>query len=240
MKTRWTPPTRWTRIAIALTLGIAVATAGYLYAIYPTLEDALPVRYVRGRPLVFQTKSPAMVFLPVMVQTGLIVIFGSLGSLLLWRARPTASDSRTVEDGARMRLAAEGVALLGLLWIAVQAVGAVRLTILWQTPDARGFGLIYNVVVVGAIVLSAILVMRTMRLVRDEQPTPPRVDPSMWRMTHLYFNPADPALFVPTRRGSGWTLNFGRPLAIALMAGMLVIGIGGPYYLARMILRLGD
>jgi hypothetical protein len=45
---------------------------------------------------------------------------------------------------------------------------------------------------------------------------------------------------VPTRRGIGWTLNFGRPMAIALMGVLLVIGIGGPYYVARLILRLGD
>ena len=51
-------------------------------------------------------------------------------------------------------------------------------------------------------------------------------DPAAWRFMHLDYNPADPALFVATRQGSGWTLNFGRPLAIALIATLLTVGVG--------------
>jgi hypothetical protein len=61
----------------------------------------------------------------------------------------------------------------------------------------------------------------------------------MWRLTHLYFNPQNPALFVPSRRGAGWTLNFGRPLAIVLIAAVLTAGIGGPFLLARTVLWEG-
>jgi uncharacterized membrane protein len=239
LRARWTLPTRWTLFAITLSIAIALATVTYLAVIYPTLPAALPVRYVRGAAAVFQWKSPIMVFLPAIVQGGLLVIFGSLGSLLLLRALPSASDSRSVEDGARMRLAAEGVALLGLVWISVQAIGAARLIILWQTPDGSGFGVVYNVVMGLGILLSIALVRRTMRLVRHESSPPAVVDPTMWRMTILYFNPADPALFVPTRRGIGWTLNFGRPVAIVFMGAILIVGIGAPYYVARFVLRFG-
>jgi uncharacterized membrane protein len=239
MRTRWTLPTRWTLFAVTLAIAITLATGTYLAVVYPTLPAALPVRYLHGTAAVFQSKSPTMVFLPAIVQGGLLVIFGSLGSLLLWRARPSASDSRSAEDGARMRLAAEGIALLGLVWIGVQAIGAARLIILWRTPDGSGFGVVYNVVMGIGIVLSIVLVRRTMRLVRHEPPTPAAVDPAMWRMTNLYFNRADSALFVPTRSGLGWTLNFGRPVAIVFMGAILVIGILGPYYVARFVLRFG-
>jgi uncharacterized membrane protein len=78
---------------------------------------------------------------------------------------------------------------------------------------------------------------RTMHLVGRHRIIRAVDDPSMWRLRQLYFNPADPSLFVPTRTGAGWTLNFGRPLAILLLAVTLLIGIGGPFVLARYVLR---
>ena len=59
----------------------------------------------------------------------------------------------------------------------------------------------------------------------------------LWRFTALYFNPSDPALFVPARYGYGLTLNFGRPAAIAIMVAILLAGLGGPFLLARALLR---
>ena len=49
------------------------------------------------------------------------------------------------------------------------------------------------------------------------QPAPKPYAPEHWRFGQLYKNSDDPALFVPTRDGSRWTLNFGRPVAAALM-----------------------
>jgi uncharacterized membrane protein len=53
----------------------------------------------------------------------------------------------------------------------------------------------------------------------------------------LYKNREDPALFVPTRNGSRWTLNFGRPLAAALMGTILVLGIVLPVVIVGLLLR---
>ena len=44
-------------------------------------------------------------------------------------------------------------------------------------------------------------------------------------------------LRVPTRDGARWTLNFGRPVAAALIAVVLVIGIVGPAIILRLLLR---
>jgi uncharacterized membrane protein len=49
-----------------------------------------------------------------------------------------------------------------------------------------------------------------------------------WRFTHLYRNADDPALFVPARDGTRWTLNFGRPVAAALLGVVLTIGVMAP------------
>src|SRR5437773_1683335 len=48
----------------------------------------------------------------------------------------------------------------------------------------------------------------------------PALSPSAdthWRFKPLYFNPDDPALFVPVRTGVGWTVNFGRPQAVLFL-----------------------
>jgi uncharacterized membrane protein len=44
-----------------------------------------------------------------------------------------------------------------------------------------------------------------------------------WKLGIIYFNPEDPALIVEKRFGVGWTLNFGRPAALIIIAGIVVI-----------------
>lgn len=216
-------------------VGITLATASYLGLLYPTLPDGLPVRYMRGQPVFFQAKTLVVVMLPALVQAALLTTFAALCLLLLWRTRPTSNSAEDAGDRHRMSLAVEGVALLGSVWITVQAIGAARLVTVWQ--GGRGnFGSVYNLTLLVSLVASAVIVWRTMRAVRQQETVVAETNPELWRFTSLYFNPADPALFVPTRRGVGWTLNFGRPLAIVLIAAILSIGVGGPYFLARSVL----
>jgi uncharacterized membrane protein len=236
---RWIQPTQRTLISVCWAAGITLATASYLGVIYPTLPDALPVRYTRGEPLFFQLKTPMVVMLPALVQAALLLTFGALGLLLSWRARPESSDAAAVADGNRMRMAAEGVARLGAVWITVQSIGAARLIGLWQGERGGSFGVIYNVAVLVCLALSAVIVWQTMKAVKQGSAAVVDTDPARWRFRELYFNPADPALFVATRRGVGWTLNFGRPLAIALIISVLAVGIGGPFLMARAVLWNG-
>ena len=46
---------------------------------------------------------------------------------------------------------------------------------------------------------------------------------SCWKLGLFYYNPGDSALFVEKRIGIGYTLNFARPVAWALMAMTLLI-----------------
>jgi uncharacterized membrane protein len=236
MTPRWNRPTRGTLWAATTAISLTAGTAAYLASIYPSLPLGLPVQYVRGRPFIFEVKSPTVVMLPVLVQLGLVAIFGAIILLLLWRAPGVGHASAQVEaDNARMRLAAEGIALLAAIWIAVQAIGAVRLIVLWRGAWG-GFGRVYTLAMLAAIGVSVIVMVRTMRLVGRHRHVGPD-NPEVWRLRHLYFNPRDPSLFVQTRTGNGWTLNFGRPVAIVLLAATLLAGVGGPFVLARYILH---
>lgn len=234
MNQRWVPPSRYTLMAAFWAAGITLATATYLGLIYSTLPAQLPVRYMSGEPIFFQVKTPVVVMLPALVQAALLSVFAALCLLLLWRARP-GHDPRDPADDGRMQVAVEGVALLASVWITVQAIGAARLVALWQ-GGRGGFGRVYNITLVVSLLISAVIVWRTTLALRHGAVSGGDTDPALWRFTHLYFNPTDPALFVPTRRGVGWTLNFGRPLAIALIAAILVVGVGGPFLLARSVL----
>jgi len=69
------------------------------------------------------------------------------------------------------------------------------------------------------------------------RPDPRPFVPGHWRLGQLYRNPDDPALFVPTRNGLHWTLNFGRPIAAALMATILFLGIVLPVVILGLLLR---
>lgn len=237
MTPRWTPPTILTLWAAGFAGIVTIATAFYLTSIYESLPIGLAVQQVVGELFIYQVKSPSVVMLPFTVQASLLTIFGALVLLLLWSPTLRAVDEDRAEaDRKRMSVAAEGIALLATIWITMQAFGAVRLIMLWR--GALGsFGDVYSMALLAAVLSSILVMTRTIRQVGRQRRVERPLDPSVWRLRELYFNPADPALFVPTRTGAGWTLNFGRPIAIGIMAVTLIVGIGGPFVFARYILH---
>jgi uncharacterized membrane protein len=223
-------PTRAAFIASFATIGLTMA---YLIRMYPDLPFAIPVQIIRDRPVIHSFKSPLLVMLPVLVQVALAAFIVPLVGLLLWRAQPNAADE--AGDVRRMGMVAEGVALIGFVWIAVQAVAAVRLVAVWARGSG-GFGEIYTVVLVTAVAVSVVIGARTMAVLGARRQIDVE-EPDVWRLRHLYFNPRNPALFVPARAGIGYTLNFGRPVAVLVMAATLGFGVVGPYYVAFNVLK---
>ena len=244
-------PSRLTRTtvgAITLTAMAIAGTAGYLVVRYRTLTPMLPVHFVRGGlPDRWVVKSWSVVFLPVFIQLGLAAIFGSIVAVLLWKASggghaaPGADDglehpeARRLADGLRMRDTAEAIALLALVWVSFQGLAAVRIVRLWDWGGG-GLGSIYAAGLITAIVLSVVITARAMAAVR-RAPIHVAGDGPHWRLKVLYCNPADPALFVPTRTGDGYTLNFGRRAAIALLVAIFLIGVLLPIVIIRMLTR---
>jgi uncharacterized membrane protein len=134
-----------------------------------------------------------------------------------------------------MLQSAEAISLLGFVWISFQLVTAQALIEVWRRYRP-GMGRFYNVALITCVVLSIVIGARAaLKIGRPVADT--AGNQALWRFKALYFNPADPALFVPARYGYGLTLNFGRPLAIALMLAILLGGLGGPFLLARFLLR---
>jgi uncharacterized membrane protein len=94
----------------------------------------------------------------------------------------------------------------------------------------------YAAGLVTAIALSIVITARGMAAVR-RAPVHIAGDGPHWRLKVLYCNPADPALFVPTRSGDGYTLNFGRRAAILLLAAIFLAGVLLPVVIIRLLTR---
>ena len=207
-------------------------TAAFLVARYSALPDLLVVHFMRnGFPDGFQYKTWPRVLMPVLVQLALTLTLGIIAALLL--SRPHGEHDETAADVRAAATAAEAVALLASIWILVQAYAAIALVRMWERQISRldGFGLAE---IVGILLTIAVAVRAQVRLGR---PQPRPFVAEHWRFGQLYHNPADPALFVPTRNGARWTLNFGRPVAAALMGFILVVGIVAPALILGLSLR---
>jgi uncharacterized membrane protein len=225
-------PSRPTRIALGLTALIVTASATYLILQYPSLPWLLPVHFkANGAPNGWQYRTPGRVMMPVVVQLALATVFGAIGLLLLSRSRATR-DTGTPDERAAS-VAAEAVTLIALIWVAFQAYVAWALVRMW-TAERAGLGA-YSIVEVSCLVLTVVIARRAQSRLGHPPPRPYVAE--HWHYGELYRNAADPALFVPTRDGSRWTLNFGRPVAAVLLGVFLVAGIVGPTILVGLALR---
>ena len=225
-------PTRLTRAAALALLLVIVATALFLLLEYPSLPDLLPVHFARrGVPDGWQYRTVPRVLIPVGVQAMLAATFGAVAMLLL--SRPHGELDRLAPDVRAAAAAAEAVVLLALVWVVFQGYAAFSLARLWVS---HGTSLpFYNLVEVAGGVASVVVALRAQRQLGRPDPRP--FVAAHWRLGQLYKNADDPALFVPTRDGRRWTLNFGRPVAGALLGMVLVVGVLGPTALLALALR---
>lgn len=229
-------PTRATVLATAMIALIILGSAAYLGAEYASLPGVLPVHFRSdGFPDGWQFKTLTRVLVPVFVQIALTLTLGAIGGLLLFRqSGDLGSGGDEAPDVKAAAVAVEAVVLITLIWVAFQGYAAWALIQMWTTERAGLGGWYYVLELAGGIVTIGAAVRAHWRLGR---PLPRPFVAEHWRLGQLYKNPADPALFVPTRDGRRWTLNFGRPVAAALLGLILLLGIIGPTVILGLVLR---
>jgi uncharacterized membrane protein len=212
---------------------VILGTAGCLFWRYPTLPTLLPVHFGwDGRPNGWQYRTILRVLLPVFVQLAIFATGSVIGALLL--SRRDASAAASMPDARAAVTATEAVVLISTIWVAFQGYAAYALVRLWMDGHAT-LGPGYTGLEVAAIVATVVVGVRAQRHLTQPQPLP--YVASHWRLGQLYCNAEHPALFVPTRDGRRWTLNFGRPAAVLLLAGILSIGIVAPTVMLSLALR---
>ena len=226
------PPTSMTRAALLTTGLVVVATAAFLLLEYSSLPDMLPVHFNKYRaPNGWQYRTVSRVLIPVGVQVLLALIFGSVAFLLL--SRPHGEQDETAPDVRAAAAAAEAVVLIALIWVVFQGYAAFSLARLWTSH--RATLPFYNLGEIAGAAGSIVVAVRANRRLGRPEPRP--FVASHWRLGQLYKNPEDPALFVPTRDGRRWTLNFGGPVAGALLGLVLAVGVLAPTVLIALALR---
>jgi len=222
-----------TRAAARVAAGVILGTAAFLAARYPSLPELLPVHFKpNGIPNGWQYKTIPRVMMPVFVQLALASTLGGIGALLLSRR-----DRRVDPDAADVKAAttaAEAVVLMALIWVAFQGYAAASLVSMWRSGRS-GLGPGYVLLEVIGLVLTGAVGVRAQA--RFGRPGIVRYVPEHWRLGQLYCNAGDPALFVPTRDGRRWTLNFGRPAAVALLGAILAAGVAMPLIILILALR---
>jgi uncharacterized membrane protein len=219
--------------AVRATTLIVLGTVAFLVFRYQALPDLLPVHFRRsGSPDGWQYRTLGRVLLPALIQVALSLSFGAIAALLVSRSHD--EHSADAPDVKAASAAAETVLLIGLIWVAFQAYTAFALVRMWTTAS-RGLGTFYTVLELVGLVLTGVIVVRGRVAVGRPEQRPFVAE--HWRFGQLYKNPDDPALFVPTRQGSHWTLNFGRPVAVVLLGVVLAIGVLGPSLILVLALR---
>jgi uncharacterized membrane protein len=225
-------PTRLTQIAIVVSLTLIAFSATFLLIRYASLPSLLVVRFrANGFPIGWQYKTYPRVLMPVFVQLALAMTLGAIGSLLL--SRPHGTHDEEAPDVKAAAAAAEAVALLTLIWVGFQAYAALALAAMWQRERA-GLSWYAYVAAVGVVLTIIVSIRAHLRL---GHPVPRPFVSEHWRYGQLYKNADDPALFVPTRNGRRWTLNFGRPVAAALLGVILLVGVVAPATILALLLR---
>ncbi|MCC7044249.1 MAG: hypothetical protein IT183_10315 [Acidobacteria bacterium] len=223
----------------ALTLAgpflIVAFAALFIYAHWADIPDQIPSMQ-RGSAGRLTTKSVTTVFGPFAFVAALLVAFTMQTMFLLRRTRQIAAAGPSFEAEARFKrrtvqqsLAATYLMASGPSWFAAQRVLGSDDE---QVPGV-GFGDIWLAAI---LVLTVVVTVWVIRVGQGGQrqvpPTAARsgdaTPDNAWKGGLLYFNPADPAVFVEKRMGVGWSLNFGNIwsrvfLAFAVGAPMLVL-----------------
>jgi uncharacterized membrane protein len=225
--------TPMTRAAVRVMVVATLASAVFLALRYADLPWLLPVHFrSNGAPNGWQYKTLARVLMPVFVQLALGITLGTIGALLL--TRPSGTIDPDSADARAAAVAAEAVTLIAAIWVTFQGYAAFALVNMW-TRERAGLGRPYLFFELLGIVLTGIVAARAHA--RLGRPEPKPYVPEQWIFGQLYRNPADPALFVPTRDGSRWTLNFGRPVAATLLGLIIAIGVLAPTVILAVALR---
>src|SRR4051794_7387941 len=91
-------PTVLTLLAVATTVAVISGTAGFILGRAPLLGQFIPVRFdSTGAPDRWVAFSYSVVLLPVWIQLALAVIFGTIGTLLLYRTNPRTLEGTESE-----------------------------------------------------------------------------------------------------------------------------------------------
>ncbi len=203
---------------------------------YPHLPAVLPIHFgPNGQPDAYARKSVAVALIPFFTQLGLLFVIG-LSMVFTNRMHTPLNPAFPRTSSVQQRVFRSRIVIaLGLMGIATAlsllTAELLELRVLPPQITAWGIGLFPVLGLAGVIVITA----RTgqlgsrVRVEAAEQPTGfvARDDDRFWKGGVFYYNPEDPAFWVPKRFGVGWTLNFAHP-GSWVMIGVVLLAVVSP------------
>lgn len=192
----------------SLPFAMLAACGAWIAAIWDRLPEKMPAHWdIHFRPDRIVSRTWYAVSFPLLVGAFLCALLIVL-AVLIRREAPRGAAKKPI---LRM-LRAAGVLIAAVSCAAVVAMasdGKLFLPIVWFIAAAVLVFLAY-----------------TVALVARFRGRDPLRNPSAWHAV-LYADRDDPALLVPKRIGIGYTINFGHPAAIPLMALLALVPIAG-------------
>ncbi len=210
---------------------VAIIAATFVCALvcYPSLPDQVPVRVsADGTVQEWMAKGPAVIAFPVVLQVFLAGCF----TFALWsinRSKKQVDPAAPAASALAYGLYARAWSLYDLICgsVMVAVVGALFLLASMELIPlivvAAVTMMLAVAAVASALVLSVVYGQAGSRVFERMEATDamPEDDDVHWKAGLFYFNPDDAGLFLPERFGIGWTMNWGRPAAWAVLGGVI-------------------
>lgn len=223
---------------VPIVLTLAVGVLGY-----GSIPDMVPMHVdLQGNVTDWAHKSPGLVAFPVVFLLFIdgIMMFSQWSILRSKKATDPTMPAATAWAYGRFARTQSIMLLicglmLGVVGLAVQLsfVGAINI---WESAVVCGVPI--AVVVIGSTAVSVAYGQNGSRLISrmSESGAMLTDDDRFWKAGIFYCNPADASLFLPERFGIGWTLNWGRPAAWAILVGFVLVVAG---FIAAVLLLVG-
>ncbi|NBD27593.1 DUF5808 domain-containing protein [Paenibacillus glycinis] len=205
----------------ALIVAGSAAAAALLWADIPSM---LTTHYnIRFEPDGFGAKSWSTVYLLNIVQACLLVTMLGTNAVIAQASANAASQADKGSGAAKQRAFryVNSVFLYGLSLLLTLFFSYIQATMLYGWPAKA---LPAATIAVAALIVGGIvgLVVTVRRLGLQGQNA--GADEEHWLAGGgVYYNPGDPAVFVPKKHGIGWTINFGRPTGWVVIATLILI-----------------
>lgn len=206
---------------------ILAAAAAILYANWDHIPERFPTHWnASGAPDRWTLKSPGSVFGPVLMGLAILTLTLVQTLLVLRRTRQIAAagGAAAAEQLFKRRNALYGVFAMYMMALMFSYFSTRNL---FTEDQALGSGIwvLLGIVVTGAVLMTLWMVrvgQGGQRGFRATRPVGDATPDHAWKAGLVYFNPADPAVFVERRMGFGWTLNLGNKWSWVFVAALFV------------------
>ncbi|MDO5042260.1 MAG: DUF5808 domain-containing protein [Slackia sp.] len=215
-----------------LYIPVILATAGIGFVLYPSMPDMLPMHAdFAGNVTNYTSKSiGSAIGFPVLFEVFMAACL-TFSHWTILRSKRAVDPSAPAASALAYGLFARAQSVF-LLVVGIVCGGGIGMLFLLSSAgfitlgQAGAIVLLLTVPVVGgSIALSVVYGQAGSRVFLRLQGEDELLadDDEHWKLGIIYFNRDDASLFLPERFGIGWTINFARPAAWAIVAGFIVI-----------------